>query len=412
MFNLNLIMTPICFTSSTPSTVISALISSGGGSVEKLFNSANVLMLLTVLFIIFVIYSLATEIKLLRPLNASKIYQTILTDSCDPIETKAIIIVSFSSIKRPFESDVPQDYTSPKNKITKLVISAVFEEFMPMNFVFSPEFNFCFPDPTPPNHDCITLVKDDDNEDDQRDAKQDTQVHSEFAQTSEVQEKKTFNWYLRWDLPDEELENLSYSEKTRRFYHLSTFGEFALPAEEEASEAQPRRFQLEDNKIFTTGNSRTSDIVITGNRSASNLILDLALHVHRIDIPKFQVELLKCNILFICGFLKTQKRKFLQQQFSRIFFNPHVARYYKKPFSYGIEPPKLELLKLRIKPQLYNSKKEVDDIVLSGIGKAKFRKNSLDKGNQILNMAFATTIDRILTDHNISQLGTKIKLKS
>ena len=42
-------------------------------------------------------------------------------------------------------------------------------------------------------------------------------------QTAIHRSKQAFEYYLRWDLPDDELEQLSYAEKARRFYILKSY---------------------------------------------------------------------------------------------------------------------------------------------------------------------------------------------
>ena len=43
-------------------------------------------------------------------------------------------------------------------------------------------------------------------------------------QTAIHRSKQAFEYYLRWDLPDDELEQLSYAEKARRYYILKSYG--------------------------------------------------------------------------------------------------------------------------------------------------------------------------------------------
>ena len=70
----------------------------------------------------------------------------------------------------------------------------------------------------PPNHERITLI--DDNASD---------IFADPQESaSPLLEKKPFEYYLRWDLSMNELEQLSYSEKCRRFYLLSKYGEINL----------------------------------------------------------------------------------------------------------------------------------------------------------------------------------------
>ena len=117
---------------------------------------------------------------------------------------------------------------------------------------------------------------------------------------------KPFHWFLRWNLPDEDLQLLTYSEKACRFYLLSNFGEAKEPAvevqllikeEEERSvvsyQAQEKGQELyqepepPEDEIFTLLPHHRKHLL------PLNFLSDLINQT--VDISVFQVILLRLN---------------------------------------------------------------------------------------------------------------------
>ena len=109
-------------------------------------------------------------------------------------------------------------------------------------------------------------------------------VDAKQASSAPPLEKKPFEYYLRWDLSMDELGQLSYSEKCRRFYLLSKYGEVK-------QEAKP------------PGTSRLKELPPEPAKPM-NLISDLVQQANSIDISDFQVQLLKLNHQLVQSHLK------------------------------------------------------------------------------------------------------------
>lgn len=155
----------------------------------------------------------------------------------------------------------------------------------------------------PPNHERITLV--DDTEDEEKPEQQDDGNEPQKLEQKddgndlrepEQKEKKPFEYYLRWDLPMDELDELTYAEKYRRFYLLNTFGE---------SKKEPEK-TIEAVQAENIHQPHPLELV-----KPMNLISDLVHQANQIDIPKFQVHLLKLNHQLTQSYLKRlELRKF------------------------------------------------------------------------------------------------------
>lgn len=157
--------------------------------------------------------------------------------------------------------------------------------------------------------------------------------------------KKPFEYYLKWQLPVEEIECLTYTEKSQRFYHLTTFGECA-----EAKEAEPPEIILELERVEPVKEQETKFICavpviqtykkpspITQKNIPMNLLSDLIHQANQIDTCHFQMVLLKMNSIFVCSFLKEQKNALALKR-SKVLghLNAHyqtsTANYRKNPF--------------------------------------------------------------------------------
>lgn len=143
----------------------------------------------------------------------------------------------------------------------------------------------------PPNHERITLITDDDIEYD-NDIK-DHICTDDPPESYEIpKEKKPFEYYLTWDLPVDELEQLTYSEKSRRFYFLTNHGEIKKEAEPPEPIIVSTEIELYHEPL-----------------KPMNLITDLIQQANRIDIPNYQIELLKLNHQLTHSYLKTLEMK-------------------------------------------------------------------------------------------------------
>jgi hypothetical protein len=109
--------------------------------------------------------------------------------------------------------------------------------------------------------------------------------------------KKPFEYYLRWDLTPLALEQLSFSEKSRRFFLLSADGEI------KHQEAKP------PDQVQVIG--EVEELPPEPAAKPTNLIKDLTQQADFIDILEFQVQLLKLNHQLVHShFNIIQKRKY------------------------------------------------------------------------------------------------------
>jgi hypothetical protein len=109
--------------------------------------------------------------------------------------------------------------------------------------------------------------------------------------------KKPFEYYLRWDLKTIELEKLSFSEKSRRFYLFSKYGEI------KNQESKP------PDQVQVLG--EVYELPPEPAAKPANLITNLMQQADFIDIPEFQIQLLKLNHQLVQSNLnRIEKRKF------------------------------------------------------------------------------------------------------
>lgn len=159
-------------------------------------------------------------------------------------------------------------------------------------------------------------------------------------------DKKPFEWYLRWDLPHGELEKLTYSEKARRFYHLSNFGEVFIEVEPPEAIELTEDHQDPDTEILKQPELLKQPIVPV------NQLSDLVKQANQVNVPQTQMHLLKLNSLLNCSFLNRLKSSWLSNQLANAFKqgievrDALIARkYYLKPQI----PYKMPLLQNAIK---------------------------------------------------------------
>lgn len=132
--------------------------------------------------------------------------------------------------------------------------------------------------------DRITLVPDD----------SEAINESRKQQQGQRDEKKPFEWYLRWNLPAEELEKLSYSEKARRFYILTNIDETPFFTDPPPPEVENGHSQDQDNNLDHQQVQVFQPAHIEPYKPI-NLLSSIIATSNAIDIPKLQMYLLKMN---------------------------------------------------------------------------------------------------------------------
>ena len=171
-------------------------------------------------------------------------------------ESKESNLNKRSSISESIEQ-VHEPIKSPKlmpieqnAKPSKKIIKKIRRNSAPATFgcrfqIFSVQLNLQQEKRPKPNNDLITLLDDKEeiieqdekiaqiiiNPELQSDARiSEIDMNSEFAGKSEIKMQPEFQsdaheWFMRWNLTEDELSELNYAQKARRYYILSTFGE-------------------------------------------------------------------------------------------------------------------------------------------------------------------------------------------
>lgn len=347
------------FCPASPSTAVLYVTLNPVAALIQLVDSTTVLILLSITFMCFTVYSIVTDISDIIATSSKAVEsQDHTKDSqvANNLEYEDSLVANTVAYK---DLEDQEGQTAPLSlkrrlelendkvarKISKLLIkndfafASVFQDFLPKGFCFGSDFKF-------PEPEKATELKD--------------VAELEVKQTT----KSPFEWYLRWTLPKEELEKLTYAEKARRYYHLTTFGE---PAEVEAINdtvnqdviipSKPKQKQKNNYRVIPM-----------------NLSLVLANQANLSDILQIQMQILKMNSKFICSFLKTLKLKFIKGHLNN--FDPLKGlKYYRKPI---IMITRNYLLP---KAQGNGALKQISmpqhDIYFSSIGTRRSRKSSV-----------------------------------
>lgn len=272
---VNLMNSFVSCPATSPAAAAAVLASSATDALKELFNPSDVLSLLALLFV-----TIATVLSIfeLKEYLASATDESVALklDKCeDDIQMSAINRARCN--KRPSidYSDSQKDVKSPK-EVTPKTKSR--RNSLPKSPFKTIELDVEIQEiqiPLPPNHERITLIEDEPME----------------------SEKKPFEWYLRWDLSDYELETLSYAEKARRFYHLTNYGEVQLQPET----AEERRVEQSETCCEAVGFYHLP-IKPPEEEKPINLITDVLNQT--IDIPSHLMHLLKKNHHLTSSFLR------------------------------------------------------------------------------------------------------------
>ena len=227
----------------------------------------------------------------------------------------------------------------------------------------------------PRNHSRISLIECNENERPKEEAiKQDIQCPQEPREHN-FESQKTFEYFLKWNLSMEELEKLTYAEKSRRFYHLEKHGEAKMyqdPPEEQFKDVQISSGKQEQPPEFDTNEyahfdqepltNQTEFIINTCgkvlldedpndaaiNKKPLNILSELVKLANNIDISSIQMNLLKMNSLLTCSLLKetySKRFKINLTEILKLSFNPSSTSNIKYNFKESIKYKMLLLAK-------------------------------------------------------------------
>ena len=360
MFNLQDIMIPVC--SALPSSKLLPDYYSMAAPLDQLLNSSNVLVLLSLLFLCLSLYSLVTEVKEARAFTKDSLCEsTISSDKPDNLNDDSTEVIELRVI---CVAKGPSDHEC----LTLKVMSPELTTISPLVI-----------------EDSKPIISKNDSS---------SSANSEYINESDCttlapEDKRKLSyaiWYMRWNLTDQEIQSLNYSEKARRFYQLKTFDEVKKDPDEHHKHedvevfgnepsSHPLDFQSDEiisldgiNDCKVTYESQSPKIPIP-----MNFLSDLVTQSNQIDVFQFQMDMLKMNSILTSSFLKEilvkrQLNSPLQSQ-----------RYYKQPplISYWFMP----FQKLKVK--LINNHQEGRDLNWSIIENENNRKSLAKLKNHI-----------------------------
>lgn len=181
--------------------------------------------------------------------------------------------------------------------------------------------------PLSPNHERITLIEDDEDEAKLEVIENNYSFYNGLGQPKQNDhiEEKPFEWHLNWDLPDDELAGLSFTEKPRQFHQKqiieyknepeSNFKLFELflcrnvPADNLECQKTMRFCYLTDygdirrqHELDAKPPEDQSIVQIVSNKPRNN-ISQLITTAHNIDMPEYMIQLVKRNHQLTSSFL-------------------------------------------------------------------------------------------------------------
>ena len=362
MFNLQDIMIPVC--SALPSSKLLPDYYSMAAPLDQLLNSSNVLVLLSLLFLCLSLYSLVTEVKEARAFTKDSLCESTISSAKpdnlkdDPTEVIELRVICVAK--------GPPDHECLKLKVV------------------SPELTTISPLVI---EDSKPIISKNDSS---------SSTNSEYINESDCttlapEDKRKLSyaiWYMRWNLTDQEIQSLNYSEKARRFSQLKTFDEVKKDPDEHHKHedvevfgnepsSHPLDFQSDEiisldgiNDCKVTYESQSPKIPIP-----MNFLSDLVTQSNQIDVFQFQMDMLmlKINSILTSSFLKEilvkrQLNSPLQSQ-----------RYYKQPpfISHCL----ISFQKLKLK--MINNHQEGGDLNWSIIENENNRELSAKQKNNI-----------------------------